>query len=132
MVVGPDVFNALKEHPQILDRFRYTSSESVTEAMLAKLFDLDEVVVGRATVFNDQTSAFDDIWGGALVLTYTPAAPEGFEEPSYGYTYTLKNHPIADAPYWDYIRRSWLYGVTYERKSVHTGIASGFLLREVL
>ncbi|CAK0772392.1 hypothetical protein WCLP8_4870007 [uncultured Gammaproteobacteria bacterium] len=50
------------------------------------------------------------------------------EEPSYGYTYTMKGHPMVEAPYYDNNKRSTIYGVTFERKPVLTGQCAGFLI----
>ncbi|MFC3086888.1 hypothetical protein [Tabrizicola soli] len=54
------------------------------------------------------------------------------EQPSFGYTYTLKGHPFVKPPRWEGGKRSWIYGVTYERKPVLTGIASGFLFSNIV
>lgn len=43
-------FNAAKNHMSVLDRVKYTSADSVTEGMLAKLFNIGEVLVSRATI----------------------------------------------------------------------------------
>lgn len=50
LVLGLDVFNALKEHPDLVDRIKYTSSDSVTEAMIAKRLGVDSVIVAKALV----------------------------------------------------------------------------------
>ena len=42
-------FNAAKENMNVTDRVKYTSADSVTEGILAKLFNIAEVVVSRAT-----------------------------------------------------------------------------------
>lgn len=134
MVISKPVFSALKFHPKVTERFKYTSAESITAKMLANLFDLDEIAVGKASVLDtaDDNAPFTDVWGNAAVLAYVPASPKGMEEPSFGYTYRLKGHPFVEAPWWDDNRKSWVYGVTYERLPVLTGIASGFLFQNVV
>lgn len=134
MVFSKPVFNALKNHPKITDRFKYTTAESITTAMLANLFDLDVVAVGKAVALADadETAPFVDVWGNSAVLAYVPNAPGGYEEPSFGYTYTLAGHPFVEEPYWDGDRKSWVYGVTYERLPVLTGISSGFQFQNVV
>lgn len=47
MAISNAGFKALKHHPKIVERFKYTTAESVTAKMLAGLFDLDEVAVGN-------------------------------------------------------------------------------------
>jgi hypothetical protein len=97
--IGPLVFNKVAEHPDIKEKIKYTSQDSVTPAMLARLWELDEVLVGQAVALNDagQTT---DIWGKTVTLAYVPGRrntlpipEEGAmkEEPAYGYTYQLQN-----------------------------------------
>ena len=134
MVISKKGFNALKEHPKIIERFKYTSSDSITAAMLANLFELDVLAVGKSVALEsmEDNAPFVDIWGNSAVLAYVPAAPSGQEEPSFGYTYTLAGHPMVETPYWDGDRKSYVYGVTYERLPVLTGIASGFLFQNIV
>ena len=134
MVISKPVFNALKVHPKIVDRFRYTTADSITARMLASFFDLDELAVGRAATLAEPRAdaPFVDVWGNVAVLAYVAVASQGVEEPSYGYTYTLKGHPFVEQPFWDNDRKSWVYGVTYERVPVLTGISSGFLFQNVV
>src|SRR5690606_40073095 len=48
IIVGQEVFNALVNHPMILDRVKYTSRDSITPDMLASLFDVETFLVGSA------------------------------------------------------------------------------------
>lgn len=133
MVVNSKGFKALKHHPRIVERFKYTSSESITAKMLASLFDLDELAVGKTVYGNPDApdGPMSDSWGNAAVLAYVPVQDAAQEQPSFGYTYTLTGHPFVEQPRWEGGIRSWVYGVTYERQPVLTGIASGFLFTNV-
>lgn len=133
MVIANAGFKALKHHPKIAERFKYTTAESVTATMLAGLFDLDELAVGK-TMYLDPAAAtptFREAWNNVAVLAYTPTQDRSIEQPSYGYTYTLQGHPFVEPPRWEGGKRSWVYGVTYERKPLLTGIASGFLFQNI-
>lgn len=134
MVVRNDGFKALKHHPKIVERFKYTTADSITTKMLAGLFDLEELAVGKASYADDMNAAvpFKEAWGNAAILAYTPVQDAAMEQPSYGYTYTLTGHPFVEQPRWDGDKRSWIYGVTYERAPQLTGIASGFLFTGVV
>lgn len=133
MVIANAGFKALKRHPKIVDRFKYTTAESVTAGMLAGLFDLEELAVGKAVYLDDNTNPgqFREAWNNVAVLAYTPTQDRSIEQPSFGYTYTLTGHPFVEPPRWEGGKRSWVYGVTYERKPVLTGIASGFLFQNI-
>lgn len=131
MVISNKGFRALKRHPKVMERFKYTTAESITAKMLAGLFDLDELNVGKTTYVNegDADGDFKEAWGNFACLAYVPTQDAALQQPSFGYTYTLKGHPFVEPPRWEGGKRSWVYGVTYERRPVLTGIASGFLFQ---
>lgn len=131
MEVPASGFNALCEHPKILGRFKYTSSDSITADMLAKLFNLRRLVVGEAVYMNEGSEQMVDVWGNAAVLAYVPEQISSRRQPSFGYTYALEGHPIVEEPYNDRNAKSWIYPVTYERAPVLSGIESGFLIQDV-
>jgi hypothetical protein len=103
--------------------------------MLANIFDLREVAVGKGVFMDNnapEDAPFQDIWGNNAILAYTPVDVKGMEQPSYGYTYSLVNHPFVEKPVWDNDTRSWVYGVTYERRPVLSGVSAGFLIQNVV
>jgi hypothetical protein len=130
-LLSAKAFAACRNNAAILDRFKYTSSESVTAEMLARLWDIDRVVVGRGVYATSATAAFQDIWGTDAILAYAPENPSGAEEPSYGYTYMMEGHPLVETPYWDDNAKSWLYPVTIERVPVIAGATSAYLMQTV-
>lgn len=133
LVLSAQAFAAMRENAKVLERFKYTSSDSVTTQMIAAMLDLENVVVGKAVVAGDG-DVFGDVWGTDAILAYV--APDGgaeanMEEPSYGYTYTMEGHPLVEETYYDKNAKSWIYPVTYERAPVLSGITAGYLLRNV-
>ncbi len=48
LILGYEVYNVLREHPDFVERIKYTSSEAVTTAIMARLFDVDRVCVAKA------------------------------------------------------------------------------------
>jgi len=134
MVISAEGFKALKNHETVAEKFKYTTADSITAKMLANLLELDELAVGKATYMDsvDAGASFKEAWGNVAVLAYVPTQDAALEQPSFGYTYTLKGHPFVEPPRWEGNKRSWIYGVTYERKPVLTGIASGFLFSNIV
>lgn len=134
MVINSKGFRALKHHPKIIERFKYTTAESITAKMLAGLFELDELAVGKATYLDPKTpdATAKEAWGNFAVLGYVPSQDAAMDQPSFGYTYTLTGHPFVETPRWDGDCRSWVYGVTYQRAPQLTGIASGFLFQNIV
>ncbi|WP_041725539.1 major capsid protein [Megalodesulfovibrio gigas] len=130
MVIGPKVLAALKTHPVILDRIRYTGRDVPTLELLASLFGLDRVASGDA-VQEDASGALVDVWGGDAVLGYTTLgtlASQG--TPSYGYTYRLRNYPVVERGYYDADQRSWKYPTFDAVAPVLAGADAGFLFKD--
>lgn len=127
-VFGPPAFNSAKNNPNVIDRFKYTSNQVVSPQMLAALFQIEQIYVGKAVVSTD-AGVFSDIWGNNVVLAYVPNVPQSMEEPSYGYTYTMEGHPLVEPARWDADTKSWVYGTSFERAPVLTGIVAGYLIQ---
>jgi hypothetical protein len=129
MVMGPAVFAKLKAHPDIVDRLKYTQSAIATLNILAALFDIPTVLVGRGLMATD-AGVFSDTWGKDVVLAYTPTADLASQgEPSYGYTYELEGYPSVEEPYQDRNAKSWLYPVTDVCAPVIAGAESGYVIK---
>jgi hypothetical protein len=89
MVVSYRVFAALKEHPTIVDRIKYTSSRSVTEETLATMFGMKNFLVSKAVVdgaVEGKAASTAAIAGKHALLLHVADAP-GIEVPSAGYTF---------------------------------------------
>lgn len=93
--LGYDSFNALKNHPDILERVKYGGSTPnpaiVNENVLAQILGFQEVKVLEATYNAAEEGQPDDMQfvcesDGALV-TYTTPSP-AIDEPSAGYIFT--------------------------------------------
>lgn len=128
MVCGPKAYSALKLNAYIKGEFQNT--DIITAEMLANLLEIDAVIEGRAVTASDD-GVFSDVWGNFAVLAYAPKVPNGLEEPSFGYTYTMERHPFVEEPYFDRNTKSWIYGVTYERAPVLAGVSAGYLFSAV-
>lgn len=86
---------SLKNHPDIVDRIKHTSGAPVTEDIVARLLDLDRVVVGRGvrnTAVEGVTASYSQLLGNNALLVY--AAPSaGIYSVSGGYTFTWTGYP---------------------------------------
>ncbi len=88
LVLGYDVFRALKHHPDLVDRIKYTSSQTITEDMLARMFDIERVLVSksvRATNAEGAAEAYAFTTGKTALLAHVAPTP-GLLTPSAGYT----------------------------------------------
>jgi hypothetical protein len=102
MVLGAEVMKALKQHPDIIDRIKYTQKGIVTEDLIATLFNVSELFTSYATVATgpqiddarqqDAAAKFDFISNAkSILLAYAPAGPS-LMTPSAGYTFTWSGY----------------------------------------
>jgi len=90
LVLGPEVYTTLKNHPDILDRVKYSQKGIITEDILAVLFDVERVLVPRAvrnTAAEAATASYSFLYGKNAFLGYSAPAP-GLYQPSAGYLFT--------------------------------------------
>jgi len=89
LVLGALVYQALRNHHDILDRIRYTERGIVTAELLAALFDVDQVVVAWAVKNAAAKGAAENnsfiLGKGALLAYRAPRA--GLKTASAGYTF---------------------------------------------
>jgi hypothetical protein len=90
MVVSYQVHNALKRHPLITERYKHTSSDNITPAILARFFEVDRYIVSKASYTTSQeggTEANSFIAGKHILLCHVAPNP-GLLTPSAGYTFS--------------------------------------------
>jgi hypothetical protein len=88
LVLGYEAFRQLKNHPDLVDRIKYTSSQTITEDMLARMFDIERVLVSKsvkATNAEGATEAYSFTTGKSALLAHVAPSP-GLLTPSAGYT----------------------------------------------
>lgn len=94
LVIGQRVWDALQDHPDIIDRLKYGQS-SGNQAMtdlsdLQALFKVDRIFVMKAvenTAAEGQTNSHSFIGGKKALLCYSTPTP-GLQTPTAGYTFS--------------------------------------------
>ena len=89
LVLGRKAYDALKNHPDFLDRVKYTQKGVVTTDLIAQLFDVERVLVANAiqnTAKKGQTASMSFILGNHVLLCYTTNAPK-IKTATAGYTF---------------------------------------------
>lgn len=89
LVLGYQVFRKLKNHPDLVDRIKYTTRDVITEEVMASLFGVPRVLVAKAvkaTNKEGQTGAYDFTVGKSAFLCHTAPNP-GLLTPSAGYIF---------------------------------------------
>lgn len=129
ILFSPSDWNALAENSDVRDRFKYTSSDSLTTAMAARYLEVEHVYVGKSVTVADPSSDFEDLWTSTVMAYVPPESQRNIAVPSYGYSYRLEGHPMVEEGYYDKSCKSWIYPVEYERRPYLTGMNAGFLIR---
>lgn len=102
MVLGAEVMKALKQHPDIIDRIKYTQKGIVSEDLIATLFNVAQLYTSYATVANgpqindaraeDAAADYQFISNAkSVLLAYAPSGPS-LMTPSAGYTFTWNGY----------------------------------------
>lgn len=102
LVLGAHVINALKNHPDILDRIKYTQKGVVTEDLIASLLGVDKILVSYATktdtergldaLDQDGDASYEFVSDSkSALLVHTPSSP-GLMTPAAGYTFTWSGY----------------------------------------
>jgi hypothetical protein len=112
MVLGANVMQELKNHPDIIDRIKYTQRGIVTEDLIAMLFGVPKIVVAYATStdpattqpYNYANTTQDNTVANfkfianskAAALYYTPDSPS-LMTPSAGYSFTWNGYSAGNS-----------------------------------
>ena len=90
MVIGYQVLSALRNNAKIRDQFKYTSAESINEAMIARFFGLDRVLVMQNVYATGNEGAAAPanafIGGKSALLCYSAPSPS-IMTPTAGYSF---------------------------------------------
>jgi hypothetical protein len=144
-VISLKAFNALKRHPAMRDKLKYTDSRSITKEMVAAAFNLSRLEVSmakyklpsnpavRIPVFNNS------FWLGYVAtepdspLNYDPqpSPNSSIDTPSFAYTYNLENYPIIEQPWYDKTCNSWKIPGVADRQPTIAWRDAGFLFNNV-
>jgi len=95
LVVTPDVHSVLKNHPDIVDRVKYTQKGIITEELIAQVFGVEKYLVARAvknSAAEGATDSMSSIFGTkACLLVYAASSPSLYA-PSGGYIMSWKQY----------------------------------------
>jgi hypothetical protein len=89
LAVSYPVYATLRQHPKIIDRFKYTQVGILQADHLKSAFDVDNFWVLGAeydTSNEGQSPSLSFVWGKNALLAYIPNTPRRLE-PSLGYTF---------------------------------------------
>ncbi len=125
--------DAIANNPYVLERFKYTSRESVTTDMIAALYGYERVVVSNALV-KDNTGKAGFAMGAHMIAAHVnpqalaagrlPYRTDGEidpEEASFGYTMVYPGNPVVKNPIRNEEDEVTIYKLEFDREIVITG-----------
>lgn len=92
LVMSWPVYQALRRHPLVIDRIKYTNpafAGKITAQLLAEAFDIEEILVSKAvynTAKEGQAANMSFVMGKSALLCYRARSP-GIMVPTAGYTF---------------------------------------------
>lgn len=98
-IIASDVWKALKENANLLERIKYTRTGILTPEIFAELIGVDVVKIGSAS--QEKDGNLEKIWSNTIILAYVALSKDKEKkrtifEPSYGYTVRRKEGLFVD------------------------------------
>lgn len=91
-IISKQVWDKLKNHPEFLERVKYSQKGVISPDLLASLIEVDQVLIGGAgynAADEGQTDSMSYIWGKNMILAYVAPKVEP-KVMTLGMTYTWK------------------------------------------
>ncbi len=99
MIIGDSSYQALINHPKVLEKVQYSGLAKVTKNVLKELLDLAEIQVGMS-VYSTDGESFIDVWSDNAILAYVDRSGARSEfNPSFGYAPRKEGSPEVDSYY---------------------------------
>ena len=100
LVLGKQAWVPTKWHPDLIDTVKYTQRGVMTTELMASLFEVDRILIGRAIRVTsaegvaEGSATYARIFGKSGLLLYVPAGPS-LMTPAAGYTFVWARVPNA-------------------------------------
>jgi hypothetical protein len=91
-VIPYQVMSALEDHPDFIERIKYSQAAFLTEDLIARMLGIPRIVVpgvGYNSARMGQTEAINYLWGKDIILAYVPQRP-GLKTPAFAYEFTWR------------------------------------------
>jgi len=89
-VIPYQVMTVLEDHPDFIERIKYSERGIVTKELVASIIGVDKIIVPGAGINNaalGQAVSLGYLWGKDVIFAYVPPRP-GLKVPAFGYEFT--------------------------------------------
>lgn len=132
MVLPAEVFEKVREHPKVTDRVKFSQIGIIDQALLARLFNIDKVVVaggGENTANEGQADSVGFIWPDNVWIGWvTPRA--SLRQPSWGYH--IESKRMTTERWRDEERQGDMIRVSYKDDPRLITQSAGYVIQDVL
>lgn len=132
LVLGQEVYDELVDHPDVIDRVKYSQFGDSDEAILSRLFKVDNVIIGSAGYNSADEGASDSleyIWGKHAWILYVQPSPS-LKSISFGY-YFKDEDRVVDRWYDEDRKGTWVrVGESYDKGIVAAD--AGYLVKDAV
>jgi len=121
LVLGYDTYSTLCDHPDIVDRVKYSQFGVIGEPELARAFKVRQIFIGKAlynSATEGQTDVLANIWGGHAWMLYISPNKKSIKQVTFAWTMELKARNVKK---WRDEDREGMYvrvGLDYTQKIV--------------
>jgi hypothetical protein len=91
MIISDPVYQKLRTHPQIIDRFKYVNGGAINLESLSAVFEIERVVLASA-VKVDANDNVSFVWGKNAILAYSQPNPS-MMDPSFAKLFVWRGAP---------------------------------------
>lgn len=94
--MGKQVFDVLVDHPEVIERVKYSQLGIITAELLARLFQVERIIVGEAgnnTAAEGATDVLAYVWGKDVLVAYIAPSVK-LKQVTFGYTFTYANRTV--------------------------------------
>lgn len=133
LILGKQVFDILCDHPEIIERVKYSALGVITEELLARVFQVEKVLVGEAgknTAAEGQTDSLSYVWGKNAIVAYI-APRVGLKSLTLGITFTYAEREVKR---WRDEDREGTYVRVGKDNYVHkiVAVSTGYLIKNAV
>lgn len=90
MVIDAATLGVLKMHPLVVERFKYSTGGQVGDKQIAELFNVSNLLVGKAPVNRapyNAAASITNVWGTSCILAYVPPTAPSMMTAAFGLTF---------------------------------------------
>lgn len=134
-VIPYQVMTKLEDHPDFLERIKYSERAIFSPELLASVLGFERVIVpgvGYNSANLGQSPTIGYLWGKDVVMAYVPPSA-GLKVPAYGYEFTWGRQAVdrwrEERRKSDVIRVSRYYDVKLVAKDASGGAIAGYLIK---